>query len=437
MLKPSTYLIFAVFLITLEIYRLPTPLGFNIAPYHIFFLLALFIESLAFLSGFLKIHINRDTKVILIIFILFAGYSFISFMRNIGTMKPESMSMYFSELVGYALVLSVTLFIGKMSELQRITKAFLASSLFVYMGAFWHIYNFTILGQYVTGTPFWHEYTKSEHVMEYLLSVAWFAGFPRFRLPFSSPASTGVFLSLTGILLLALTLHNIVNKKKRIWLLIALNLLNFFCLLGTFARASWAVFLVGSLFTIWYFRKLNLISLGKNTLTLLVSAGIFFAFVSLTPIGNEFFHKVGLRFSSEAVAESNIGHMESRLLALHYWEESPILGLGIGGFFQKPMGGIHTHSTYFTILVDRGLIGLLLYLGFVFQIFHALKRKVRLSREHNDKTMLAYDIGFLGGLIGLFVGMFLYEMDSEVTWLFFGMMLTCVNLSARKKYGFL
>ena len=432
MLKPATYLIPVAFLITLEIYRIPTSLGLNATIYHIFLGLALYIGGLAFLSRSLKPQIDRDTRLLLIIFILFASYSLLSFMRNIGNMRPESMSMYFSELVGYALLLSVPLFIGKMSELQKVTNAFLASSLFVYIGAFWHIYNFTFLGQYVTGTPFWQEYTRSEHVLEYIESVAWFGGLPRFRLPFSSPAGTGIFLSLAGILLLAHTLHRITSKKRGAWILIFLNLVNFFCLLGTFARASWVVFLVGSLFVLWYFRKLKLISFGKVALTHIVSASLFFTLLSLNPIGKEFFHMVGLRFNPEVTEASNIGHLESRLLALHYWTESPIIGLGEGGFWLKPGGGIHTHSTYFTILVNRGLIGLMLFLGFLFQLYCVLKRKIQLSRESNDKMMLTYNIGFLGGLSGLLVGNFLYEMSSETVWLFLGMTVAYVNLSSKR-----
>ena len=433
MLKPATYLVLVSFLITLEIYRIPTPLGLNIPICHIFLGLALCIGGLAFLSRTLKIRLDRDTRVLLVIFILFASYSLLSFMRNIGSMRPESMSSYFSELVGYAIFLSVTLFIGKMAELQKVTKAFLASSIFVYTGTFWHIYNYSVLGQYVTGTPFWQEYTRSEHVLEYIESVAWFGGVPRFRLPFSSPAGTGVFLALAGILLLAFTLHHIASKKKWTWILILLNLLNFFCLLGTFARASWAVFLIGSLFTLWYFRKLNLISLGKITLTLLVSTGLFFAVLSLTPIGDEFFHMVGLRLSPEVTRTSDIGHYESRMLALEYWEESPIFGLGIGGFWLKPGGGIHTHSTYFTILVERGFIGLMLFLGFLFQTYRTLKSKIRLLDESNDKMMLIYNIGFLGSLSGLFVGMFLYEMKSEIVWIFFGIILAFLKLLPTRK----
>jgi O-antigen ligase len=429
MFKASTYIILATFLITLELYRIPTPLGFNIAFYHVFLGLALYMGGFVLFFKDLKRKIGKKLKSILTIFILFAGYSFFSFVRNMESMRPESVSTYLSELIGYVIVLFCPIFLSKKAELQKITKAFLASAVFVYLGAFWHIYNFIVLEQYVTGIPFWQEYSKSEDTLTYLHNVAWVGGLPRLRLPFSSPAGTGVFLSLAGILLLVYLLH-----QRGTWLLILLNLLNFFCLLGTFARASWAVFLIGSLVTLHYFKKLRLIHFGKVALTLLVLAGIFFIPVSLTPIGNEFFHVVGSRFDPEDTYTriGVTGHLESRLLAYHYWKENPILGLGIGGFWLKPGGGIHTHSTYFTILVERGFIGLLLFLGFLFQLFRVVKRKIWLSWQH-DKTMLPYNIGFFAGLIGLCGGMFLYEMKSEVVWLFLGIMLACVNLPSRNQ----
>lgn len=432
MLKPTPYIILATFLISLSLYRIPTPIGLNITFSHVLFALVIYIGGLAFFSGKLKIHLHRDTRVLFLMFIIFACYSFLSFMRNIGSMKPESMSMYFSELVGYVFLLSVVLFTSKFSELQRVTKAFIASALFVYLGAFWHVYNFVVFGQYVTGIPFWPEYSKSEHVLKYLESRAWFERFPRFRLPFSTPAGTGIFLSLVGVILLALTLYYITSKKRGVWILTLLNLVNFFCLLGTFARASWALFLVGAVSVVWYFRKMKLISFGKIVFTVLVSSGLFFALMSLTIFGDKFFHVVGLRFSPEETEVSNVGHLKSRMLALKYWTENPIAGLGIGGFWLKPGGGIHTHSTYFTILVERGLIGLLLFLGFFFQLIRVLKRRMRQSLKRNDKLMLVYSIGFSGCLIGLLVGNFLYEMNTEVVWLFFAMAVAFVNVSSKE-----
>lgn len=432
MLKPSPYLILATFLITLESYRIPTPLGLTITTYHILFGLALYLGGLAFLSRTFKINIDKETRVLLTIFIIFAFYSLLSFLINISKMKAESISVYYSELIGYCIVFSLSLLIRTRSELQKTLKAFLASAVFVYLGVFWHSYNFVAYGQYITGTPFWHEYTISEHVFRYLEDVKRFEGFPRFRLPFSSPAGAGVFLSLAGILLLVFTIHYIASKKRGAWLLVLLNLLNLFGLLGTFARASWAVYAVGSLFTLWYLRKFNLISFGKRILIPLVLAGFFFAYASLTGIFDELYHIIGLRFNPEINWMSNIGHMESRMLAFKYWIGSPILGLGVGGFFTKPEGGIHTHCTYLTLLVERGLIGLMLFLGFLFQLFRTLNIKIRLSLESNDKIMLTYNIGFLGSLAGLFIGMFLYDMISEVFWLFLGMILTCGKMSSKR-----
>lgn len=68
-------------------------------------------------------------------------------------------------------------------------------------------------------------------------------------------------------------------------------------------------------------------------------------------------------------------YLESRTLALHYWMENPIIGLGEGGFWLKPDGGIHAHSTYFTILVNRGLIGVILFLSFSFHFTFYSKKE--------------------------------------------------------------
>ena len=432
MLMPAPYIILTAFMITLPIYRVPTPIGYNMSFYHIPLMAALFIGMNAIFLKALRPELDKEVKHVFTIFILFAGYSSLSFIRNFGSMRPESMSAYFSEVVGYIMVISVVIFIDKKSHLQKMTKAFMASAIFVYLGAFWHLYNYVVLDKYVTGVPFWQIYSKSENVVAYLERVAWFGGFPRFRLPFGSSAGTGLFLSLAGLLLLSYTLYHIACKKKVTWMLILLNLVNFFCLLGTFARASWAVFLFGSLCILWYFIKLNMIKPGRVALTLIIASALFFAVVSITPFGDEFLRMVGLRFSPDQTRASNLGHLASRKLALHYWLENPVAGLGVGGFFLKPMGGIHTHSTYFTLLVNRGLVGLLLYLFFIFKIFSILRTK-GLKSEFTGYDSMPYAIGFLGCLTGLFVGNFLYQISTEVVWLLLGIMICYIKLLTKSR----
>lgn len=430
MFKPSNYLILSAFLITLGIYRIPTPLGLTIDSFQIFLGLALSLGVLAFLSGTFKREIDKDTKSLLLIFCLYMTYSFVSFLINAARMKPESRAFYYAELVGYATVLAIPILINKTKDLQKVIKAFALSSGFVFLGACWHLYNYYVLGQLVSDVPFWHNYSQSTSVLEYMADAKTFDLLPRFTLPFGTPAEAGIYLSLAGILLLALTLYRITYNKRGIWILIIFNFLNFFCLLGTFARASWGVFLVGSLVVLWYFKKMKLIRFRKfiSPLLIFLSLAVFF---NLTPIGNEFIMSVGLRFDLEKTAMTDESHLETRLLALEYWAESPIVGLGIGGYFLKPFSGVHTHSTYFTILADRGLIGLLLYSGFIFRAFILLIRRIGLLSETHDDNMLPYIVGLLGCLSGLFVGNFLYEMNTEGTWLLFGLILGCVRLAQK------
>jgi O-antigen ligase len=126
--------------------------------------------------------------------------------------------------------------------------------------------------------------------------------------------------------------------------------------------------------------------------------------------------------------------MHSRLLALQYWSENPIVGLGVGGFLLKPEGGIHTHSTYFTFMVERGVIGLFLFVAFLFQLIRVVRRGIRLRLRENDGLLAAYGIAFLAGLIGLLAGQFLYDMNDDTFWFFLGMALASVNLAGKRSY---
>jgi len=433
MFKASNYLVFVALFITLEIYRIPI-MGYNIAFYHLFLALSLLAGLLTlFAKGRLKIRQGIGTA--LVILIIFGGYSFIEFVRNLNTMRQEVKGLFLAEIIGYSMALIVPLFVNKPRTLQRMVTAFLASAVFVYLGSIWHVVVFLTQKEFITGVPFWHVFSTSEHVNEYLAEPATFAGFPRFRLPFSSPAGTGLFLSLTGIILLALVLYRISNQRRIPWGLMLINLINIFCLLGTFARASWAIFGVGSLITLWYFHKFKFFSLRRGILTVLVMGGFLLITISLIPASSQFVRAFILRFIPEYTKISDIGHLESRILALRYWTERPVVGLGVGGFWEKPGGGIHTHSTYFTILVERGIIGLFLYFLFLMQLYQLVRKTMRMAKKFNDTMVVVYGIAFLSSLSGLFLGHLLYQMDTELIWLYYGIVLAYANLNPLRGSG--
>jgi O-antigen ligase len=324
-------------------------------------------------------------------------------------------------------VLSMPILAKRRSEVQRLIRAFLASALFVYLGAFWHLYNYAILGRYVTGIPFWKVYTRSEHVIEYIEAEATFAQFPRFRLPFSSPAGTGLFLALEGIFLVALSLLDISRLKRRGLMLIVLNLINLFCLLGTFARTSWLVFCIGCLIVLLSLKRVGLVTFSKITFGVLVYIATSLILVASIPVARDLSYMVGLRLSPYVTEASDVGHLESRLLALKYWTESPVIGIGVGGFWTRPLGGIHTHSTYFTIFVERGVVGLLLFLAFLMQILRAILKEVRSIGEHSRERGTPYSVAFLAGIVGLMIGGLLYEINCEMVWMFLALALSWIN----------
>lgn len=212
MIKVSNYLILVAFFITLELYRIPV-MGYNITLSHLFLAAALFLGLLTILLN-VRLKIDQGVRIALGILIIFGGYSFLTFLGNADIMRREVISMFIVEVIGYSMILLIPLFINNWKNLRRLTIAFLASAIFVYLGAFWHMFVFVTRGEKITGVPFWHIFTPSEHVLAYLEAAAGFAGFPRFVLPFSSPAGTGLFLSLSGIFLLALVLHRIGSKKE-------------------------------------------------------------------------------------------------------------------------------------------------------------------------------------------------------------------------------
>jgi len=425
MAKVSSYLILVAIFITLDLYRFPV-MGYNITLYHLFLAPALVLALLTVLLN-VRPKVVRGVKIALGILIVFGSYSFLTFLKNVD-IRHEAISMFMAELIGYSMVLIVPLSINNWKNLRRITIAFIASAVFIYLGSFWHTFVFVTRGEYVTGIPLWRLYSRSESVVSYIEKVVWFEGLPRFRLPFSTPAGAGIFLSLSGIFLLSFALQHIATKRRVSLWLIVLNLVNFLCLLGTFTRTGWFIFLVGSMATFWYFHKFKLISFARTTLTLVFVVGFLFTIVNLVPVGNDFVRLILSRLNLKYSWQWDIGHVESRVLALRYWTESPIVGLGVGGFWEKPGGGMHTHSTYFTLLVERGLIGLLLFLTFFFQIYRLLTRKMQIIWKSNDTIMLTYNIAFLSSIIGLFWGHFLYQINTEFIWLYYSLTLAYLNL---------
>ncbi len=97
--------------------------------------------------------------------------------------------------------------------------------------------------------------------------------------------------------------------------------------------------------------------------------------------------------------------LSSMQAALTYWRQAPILGVGIGTYYQDYKDVPHVantiHNTFLWLLTETGLIGAALFSGFFLTVFIALLRQARASPADPFLTgVLGMLLVFAGASIG-------------------------------------
>lgn len=95
-------------------------------------------------------------------------------------------------------------------------------------------------------------------------------------------------------------------------------------------------------------------------------------------------------------------------LALKYFREHWILGMGTGGF--QSVSGIYPHNLFIDILVQYGIVGMIV---FIFGLFRTLK-KIYIKHDNSDKLFIILLVSL--GLVPLTFSMIFYE--SLPFWIF-------------------
>ena len=153
---------------------------------------------------------------------------------------------------------------------------------------------------------------------------------------------------------------------------------------------------------------------------------------------------------------SNLERINRWSCAIEMFKERPLMGFGPGTFafeyarFQDPenltiistnFGDLgNAHSEYLSALSETGLLGLLLFLGFVVAVFYMTIRNVQKARNHNWELFI-YSCGILFSLSTYFVHAFLnnfLDTDKAAVPLFAMMAITIViqqKLSTQPEAG--
>ena len=201
--------------------------------------------------------------------------------------------------------------------------------------------------------------------------------------------------------LLVVTFFWLSNTYSK-WLLSVLFVLGFYFLILTYVRTGMAMFAIGLLVMVWYFGKQNLVKFVRLAIVVFFSALFIFSWV----LSNETMMNriTGERASSsetESFEQLGSGRGMLYLTSLKIYTEANITEkiFGAGQSEAKQRMEVKTgipfvpHNGFLQLLLNNGILGLLLFLFFIRNIYKLQKGMHQLdSRILIQSLLLAYMI---------------------------------------------
>jgi len=121
---------------------------------------------------------------------------------------------------------------------------------------------------------------------------------------------------------------------------------------------------------------------------------------------------------------------ENYHLAFLAFEDNPLLGSGIGGFSGRYMR-YEVHSTYFKMLGEAGLLGIIGYLVFMINSSKCIISGARYKNQYS--SFIKNSIPFL---IGCFVSWsYTYHLRKREFWIMFAILFIAASLSRKMKHS--
>jgi O-antigen ligase len=252
---------------------------------------------------------------------------------------------------------------------------------------------------------------------------------------FLGPNELGIFYTIYTFLLLGVS-YFIENKKLKYFMLFTCAC-NFYPIVYSYSRAAYTCTLAGIL-------VLGIIK-DRKLLLLLIALLIFYRFV----LPHSVVERIDMTFLdkgsiSQEVQESSAidvggttlevtGRKQLWEKAMNYFEEEPLLGIGFETFLLQE--GAITHSLFLRILAEQGLVGMTIFIIFIFSL---LQQSYKLFKRSKTKLGQGIGLGFFVCVIIHLVGSVsgdqsLYYNLMAIFWLFMGIVAS-LN-SGLKKNG--
>ena len=233
----------------------------------------------------------------------------------------------------------------------------------------------------------------------------------------SLPYSTSPFLAfIAGLLGTFLIYCGAVRNSKRLTLLGIAQLVVVFL---TFSRSGlfasvFAMTILGCL--AFYLRSDHRLRIHGLLTWLFISGVIMLVII----VGyQQLVPQEATRLTAKVESSTNYGHILIRQMALNHFIDSPwhiqLFGEGLGNF-RRVLYAVHGHMTYSTMLIERGVIGLVLAFSFLFVM--PIVFMFRLVNRCGNATV---DVLGLTLTVQIGVGLLFYEYHNITNlWFFLG-----------------
>jgi len=239
---------------------------------------------------------------------------------------------------------------------------------------------------------------------------------------FLGPNELGIFYTMYTFLLLGLSYF--VEDKKLKYFVLFTCACNFYPIVYSYSRAAYTCTIAG-------FLTLGVIK-DRKLVLLLITLLIFYRFI----LPNSVVERIDMTFLekgniSEEVQESSAidvggttlevtGRKQLWEKAMRYFEQEPLLGIGFETFVLQE--GWITHSLFLRILAEQGLVGMAIFVAFIYTI---LRQSYKLFRRSSTKLGQGIGLGFFTCVVVHLVGSVsgdesLYYNLMAIFWLFMG-----------------
>ena len=236
------------------------------------------------------------------------------------------------------------------------------------------------------------------------------------------PNELGLFYSIYTFLLLGISYF--VEDKKLKYLMLFVCACNFYPILFSYSRSAYLCALAG-------FLTLGLLK-DRKLLVLLIVLVIFYSFILprsvVERINMTFLEEGQISEEKERSSAIDVGGVELDTVgrkqlwdkAIIYFKQEPLLGIGFETFRHKE--GWITHSLLMKILAEQGLVGMAIFIVFIFMIQW---QSYRLFRHSKSKLGQGIGLGLFSSIILYLVGTLggdtsLYYHFMAFLWLFIG-----------------